>query len=437
MDCADVRERLSALLDNELEPAEHEAVTAHIGGCRECRREFDKLRRMDNLYRALPRAETPDDFEQRVRGSLQDGSSAVRLRFRQDRRQSFRLWPALAAAAVLLIVTGVTMVLFKGATERYQLAEAPKGTPLAEQEGRTATLDVQPPGTRDRTGTEAPSTDALDEPGYSVEHKVVDEQYTGDAEQGSGGGAGAFKSQDLDSRFRGNDETGRGGDETGRLDEVEGLRSYENKRKKARRSHRGEASSFDAGIQEPVAAERDAKRGYPLRIEDDHAPARPEQPGQASRKTAEAEQPLDASQPAAPPPPPVIAGAKHKAEQSIEAPAPRELEAAAGKTIAPRLKRRVPARGDKTDGADANNAARMPTVAGRTFIRDNGAWFQQGYNGEPTIPLERDLAAWGNLLEEWPQLSEIQEFDGPVFFQVDGKWYKLLVHETNRGGATK
>ena len=52
-------DRVSALLDGELDPAEEEEARSHLGRCPDCSAELDATRRMRALVRALPAVEPP------------------------------------------------------------------------------------------------------------------------------------------------------------------------------------------------------------------------------------------------------------------------------------------------------------------------------------------------------------------------------------------
>ncbi|HIJ73870.1 MAG TPA: hypothetical protein HPP83_07195, partial [Candidatus Hydrogenedentes bacterium] len=100
MDCPEVRDEFSALLDGELDLARRSAVEAHLAKCSDCLRELDRLKRVDRVYRELPKQAAPAGFEHRVRASLR--SSRLRLRPVGLRRRA--VWPLAAAAAMFLLL---------------------------------------------------------------------------------------------------------------------------------------------------------------------------------------------------------------------------------------------------------------------------------------------------------------------------------------------
>jgi hypothetical protein len=103
----EIRDKFSPLLDGELSPEERAEVEQALSEDADLLRELDGLKRVDDLYRALPRAAAPDGFEEGVKEKLR---SKVRT-FSGAPRRLRRLAPALAAAVVL--VSAVTLVWFQ------------------------------------------------------------------------------------------------------------------------------------------------------------------------------------------------------------------------------------------------------------------------------------------------------------------------------------
>ena len=103
MECAEVREEFSALIDGELAPDARAAVEAHIAQCSDCLRDLDAIKRIDGSYRGLPPQSAPRGFEEGIRKALTAVATA-RTRWWP------RLAPVLAAAALVLVVLG-TMTL--------------------------------------------------------------------------------------------------------------------------------------------------------------------------------------------------------------------------------------------------------------------------------------------------------------------------------------
>jgi len=111
MTCAEVREEFSALMDGELAPELRAAVEAHIAQCSECLRELDALKRIDALYRGLPRQFAPEGFEESVRNAIHAAAPAS---------PRLRLLPRLVALAA---VAAMLLVVFGGVVLRSQMSE--------------------------------------------------------------------------------------------------------------------------------------------------------------------------------------------------------------------------------------------------------------------------------------------------------------------------
>jgi len=102
------RERLSAYLDGELDPADRAAIEAHLTGCAECRGVLAELAAVDVAARALPAEAPPGYFESlpaRVRGRIE----AAGARWPAARwRLPAWTWAA-AAALILAVITPITL----------------------------------------------------------------------------------------------------------------------------------------------------------------------------------------------------------------------------------------------------------------------------------------------------------------------------------------
>jgi hypothetical protein len=73
MDHEELRERLSAHLEAELDASERDRVEEHLAGCPECRREYRELRHMVDLLRGLTPPDPPPDLADRVIERLRAG----------------------------------------------------------------------------------------------------------------------------------------------------------------------------------------------------------------------------------------------------------------------------------------------------------------------------------------------------------------------------
>jgi len=66
MKCVDVKERLSAYLDRELEPVLERPVEEHLDRCLKCREYMAELQTIDAQLQALPRVDMGAEFAEAV-----------------------------------------------------------------------------------------------------------------------------------------------------------------------------------------------------------------------------------------------------------------------------------------------------------------------------------------------------------------------------------
>jgi|GEM_PF-5932140 len=106
MGCGNAVERLEALVDGELGAREQAAVESHLASCPGCRRERTRALALRGALRELPNLDPPADLLERVRAAARAEDEARQRRGRSRRRA----WPALAAAAVVLLAAGATLL---------------------------------------------------------------------------------------------------------------------------------------------------------------------------------------------------------------------------------------------------------------------------------------------------------------------------------------
>jgi anti-sigma factor RsiW len=117
-------ERLSEYLDDEMAPAEREALEAHLKDCAECADTLAGLRRVTLRARALGDGPPARDLWPAIAAQLVDSRE---LRFRSPGRFEVPL-PALAAAAVAFLIIGGSLIWLlrsPAATPSGSLAAAP------------------------------------------------------------------------------------------------------------------------------------------------------------------------------------------------------------------------------------------------------------------------------------------------------------------------
>ena len=130
MTCHDARPQLSALLDDALSVAEHQALEAHLAGCAECRRELEQLRGTVALLGRLPPAHAPAGFVDRVMDAAYRPPWWRRLLDTLFRPLRVKL-PLEAAAALLVGVSA--LYVYQHAPEVQELArqESPASGPAS------------------------------------------------------------------------------------------------------------------------------------------------------------------------------------------------------------------------------------------------------------------------------------------------------------------
>jgi len=110
MNCPDVRECLSDLIDGALEPDVRAQVDAHLAGCADCRRELERLGAVVSLLRAVERPQAPVGFAARVLAAARPDPWHRRLR---DRLAAIRLLRFPVEAAAMVLVASLAVYVFQ------------------------------------------------------------------------------------------------------------------------------------------------------------------------------------------------------------------------------------------------------------------------------------------------------------------------------------
>jgi len=125
MNCRQARPMFGAYWDDEITQAEREALDAHLSSCRACRERYDALARTLELVSGLPRVEASPDLAERVLARARRAERAP------DRLPTPSVrWVPLAAAAALLVVSGVVAVRWN-TTHRGATVDAPVAVQVA------------------------------------------------------------------------------------------------------------------------------------------------------------------------------------------------------------------------------------------------------------------------------------------------------------------
>ncbi len=137
----ELRDKFSPLLDGELAADERAEIEAVLAQDAELLRELDSLKRVDDLFRSLPKPRAPEGFEAGVRELVQPQLVAIPMH--HSRR---RVWPALVAAAVLLMTAGIFFVQTRSqlqpTAERFDVAssKAAEAEPIVEINQKTGSV---------------------------------------------------------------------------------------------------------------------------------------------------------------------------------------------------------------------------------------------------------------------------------------------------------
>jgi anti-sigma factor RsiW len=101
--------RVNAYYDGELAGQAREEVERHIEGCQSCSEQLKDLHRLSQLIGQAPSPAVPDGFLERLHAGVGSARRQVIVRI---------AWPALAAAATLLIAFSVLLWQTAGARGR-------------------------------------------------------------------------------------------------------------------------------------------------------------------------------------------------------------------------------------------------------------------------------------------------------------------------------
>ena len=467
MDCAEVREEFSALLDGELTPEARAAIEAHLSECAGCLRELERFKRVDAAYRALQQHRAPADFEQRVAEALRP--KVIRQRRPAPRHR--RVWPLLAAVAAVLVMLGGAFLQLRTPSAPFEVAQAPEGEKLRAEktdkdeavahEKATATYGRGrvPASTEETQEAELERTVAAEAPALSVGREVPPPA----APEQRFYVAKVAKDEGLRHGGRGARELAEPAAPPSDAKPQEQLRAL---------GYLGDgrpSASTDADVGDQVSALREETRApkpEPV-LESGELEETPPAPAEAlfargiSRpKSAEPApaRPAPAAQPSPPPPPAVMAKAgparAPEAKAVSNAPAPRRVshvafESPQGRAAQPvaadrvstlghRDKETAPSVGLRAEGATvAHDQAAVDGEAltrgkprreagGRTFELSGGVWRQLGYKGQQTVDLVRGSQVLEKLLDEYPKLRPLLEVGDRVIFRHNRKWHKVV-----------
>ncbi|MEV4416591.1 zf-HC2 domain-containing protein [Catellatospora sp. NPDC049609] len=117
MDCEQVRELLSARLDGEDDPADREAVDAHVGGCAACARWLSRAESVTRLARTAAALPVPALGEDALAAVLAAAPAPVPPRRRWDPAAALR--GVLLAVGLAQLLLGVAQISSLAAADRH------------------------------------------------------------------------------------------------------------------------------------------------------------------------------------------------------------------------------------------------------------------------------------------------------------------------------
>lgn len=119
MNCADVRENISAYADDELSASERKLFEEHVSSCPECRKELDDMVRIINLCRSMPLHVLPEGFRDGLHEKLTAAVSKNHGPAGADKPKM--KWNARTFAS---IAAGILLIFLGGSIVRFGLLSA-------------------------------------------------------------------------------------------------------------------------------------------------------------------------------------------------------------------------------------------------------------------------------------------------------------------------
>lgn len=125
MQCQDVVNHLSAYLDGALDPAQREAVRAHLSRCPQCNTELAELRETLRLLKELPELAPPSDFCNQVMAKIDTLTAPTkealykRWLARINRMAKSSWYRTATVAAVVIMTLGITSLWEKDGNQMF------------------------------------------------------------------------------------------------------------------------------------------------------------------------------------------------------------------------------------------------------------------------------------------------------------------------------
>lgn len=429
VNCMEVQEDFSALLDNELTLEERERIEGHLSECAECLRELDALKQVDVAYSALSTVKAPEDFEEGVRQAIRPRT----LRFPALGGARSMRWmrPAAAMAALLLVMFGAIFALQPSKlglpeTERFQLADSLEEdmpalgaeigatSPIASKPAETPAFDLKDEGLElEEASSEAAADDKRDVQLVDLDNaREVFVRQRLDAPEEKEGAKGVFRGQTNAPQRKAESS----------LEAAGGLGDSGAAVSERRRVAKAAAPSSDgpgAPAQKPKSLSNSLddfalpERGIELQSAD---AAQVMTPSEALRQRAEVigQPPFN----------------EERADVELRKRVLSEQRENYFRGRAGDVEQILPKSFEDLLERDLDRMAPVKTVPVRSYnVGADGIWVEVGYDGEPTTILKRGSKELEALLELDPDVKKVAQRPARTIFQAGGRWYTLEAEE--------
>jgi len=149
MKCRHIQERLAAYQDGEIGGKERERIAAHLEGCPDCRKAYAELEQVWQELGKIPEIEASPGFEQRLFARIRTTPESSPLWGVSWLSWVYRVYPASAMAAVVLLV-GLALGGVLGNALVSGFASAPAPTQISRADTDVVSFRAfaaVPPGT--------------------------------------------------------------------------------------------------------------------------------------------------------------------------------------------------------------------------------------------------------------------------------------------------
>lgn len=447
MNCDEIRNEFSALLDGELEAKIRAQAEQHLAGCPECRRALEQMKQVDVLYRGLAPQMAPEGFEKGVRARIAASHAVAPRTVRPIWRRWYAWVPAVAAVALVVFI-GIPRAsappdrLHIASVKTRQEASTPYGV-VSEHAIPTAAKPMEPQ-TSSTTTTDSTSPKPSNAPipetqeGVAQAHEIVKRDTSSpDTVHTVNTASPSVLPPHVSDIARDDTAVSNHRAISPAPGTIAGPGTLA-KRPKA-------SMAAAAPLPPPVP-------GVPAATEE-----KPQTNAMPDRETMEMKKETESAIPPTPTPTPAPHGATALPQASPESASSQPSPQAAGYSSqsakpdsSERPVQRYAAAKEETpdsrkDGLPSSPARdavtmkmspipvpkaptppRTKTVADRTFVLREGVWQQEGYtSGTRASILYRDSRTLATLLKKHPDLAPILEVGDRVIFQCDHRWYHV------------